>query len=77
MMFLVFFHTFFFSFPFFIIRYFVLNLLSVINVYFFKGNYPIPYPKREFLSDDDNDDKQESSHVALTDSQHVNNIDLR
>jgi len=24
------------------------------------GNYPIPYPKREFLSDDDNDDKQES-----------------
>ena len=24
------------------------------------GTYPIPYPKREFLTDDDNEDKSES-----------------
>lgn len=24
------------------------------------GNFPIPYPKREFLTDDDNDDKNDS-----------------
>lgn len=27
------------------------------------GNYQIPYPKREFLTDDDNDDKNESKHA--------------
>ena len=24
------------------------------------GNFPIPYPKREFLTDDDNEDKSDS-----------------
>lgn len=27
------------------------------------GNYQIPYPKREFLTDDDNDDKNDSKHA--------------
>ena len=26
------------------------------------GDGPIPYPKREFLTDDDNDDKNDSKH---------------
>jgi len=31
-------------------------------------NGPIPYPKREFLTDDDNDDKMDTATSKVTDT---------
>ncbi len=39
------------------------------------GNFPIPYPKREFLTDDDNDDKNDSK-LNNRGSGHVSRQDM-
>ena len=37
------------------------------------GNYTIPYPKREFLTDDDNEDKNDSKRSGNVSRQDMNN----
>ena len=37
------------------------------------GTYPIPYPKREFLTDDDNEDKNDSKQRGSGQRQDMNN----
>ena len=36
------------------------------------GTYPIPYPKREFLTDDDNEDKNDSKRSGNVSRQDMN-----